>query len=118
MIIPAVTPNDARPLVPIVPWQRLRKLNDMAYEHGIVCLVRSSSSASGNSAPEFKRSRGYRHFGIYFATGKLSNKLSTPNWVDSANHHLARQVHHRHVLTLWGTTGWCSRRESNPEPWD
>jgi hypothetical protein len=49
---------------------------------------------------------------------KLSNKLSTNNWAHSANHHLARQVHHRHVLTLWGTTGWCSRRESNPEPWD
>ena len=96
MIIPAVMPNDARPLVPIVPWQRLRKLNDMAYEHGIVCLVRSRSSASGNTAPEFKRSRGYRHFGIYFATGKLSTAHQLLGDAQTLTH----QVPQRHVLAL------------------
>jgi hypothetical protein len=67
---------------------------------------------------EFKPERIRRRSGDCFQIRKLSNKLSTHDWAHSANRQLARQVHRRHVLTLWDTTGWCSRRESNPEPWD
>jgi len=45
---------------------------------------------------------------------KLSHKLSRGDEADAAYQQLTRQVHQRHVLTLWDTTSWCSRRESNP----
>jgi hypothetical protein len=59
-----------------------------------------------------------RSSGACFPICKLSNKLSTDGRADAASHQLARQVHQGHILTLWDTTSWCSRRESNPEPWD
>jgi hypothetical protein len=53
---------------------------------------------------EFKPGRTRLRSGGCFLIRKLSNKLSTHDWAHSANRQLARQVHQRHVLTLWDTT--------------
>jgi hypothetical protein len=53
---------------------------------------------------EFKPGRYRQRLGGCFLIRKLSIRLSTHDWAHSANHQLARQVHQRHVLTLWDTT--------------
>jgi len=69
-------------------------------KHGIVGSLRCSSTRSGSRRLSSNQGALDDVGGAVFQIGKLSNKLSTHNWAHSANHHLARQVHQRHVLTL------------------
>jgi len=57
-----------------------------------------------NAAIEFGPPLVGRHFKVSCPIAKLSHKLSTAHWPQAAADALTRQVHQRHVLTLWDTT--------------
>ncbi len=56
--------------------------------------------------------------GVALATAKVSNEVSNAAWVEGAGQPLRLPAPQRDSLRLCDTTCWCSRRESNPEPWD
>src|SRR5579859_2468896 len=52
------------------------------------------------------------------STAKVSNRVSSGSRGPSADQRLRLPAPQRDSLRLCDTTSWCSRRESNPEPWD
>jgi hypothetical protein len=49
---------------------------------------------------------------------KVSNNASNIVWVNAAGQRLRLPAPQRDSLRRCDTRYWCSRRESNPEPWD
>jgi hypothetical protein len=85
------------------PRVGLAKAARLPQRRGIIGSLRCSSTRSGSRRLSSKQIALDDVRGAVFQIPKLSNKLSTPGWPKAAHPQLARQVHQRHVLTLWDT---------------
>jgi hypothetical protein len=71
---------------------------------GLLVFLKKGFESVRNQLSAIRGGPGDVGRGLFPPICKLSNKLTTGDRADAAHQQLTRQVHQRHVLTLWDTT--------------